>query len=129
MTPCTPLETTAAPQAEAVCLAQPGPVKRDRALLPAGPLAPHPAAPREARPLAVPAAADAVSLGALLRFKALMGREGLAVQVPRMCFDRLYAYECIALAHAGGQDALRRLALELFQAYHRRDEQRHALAA
>jgi hypothetical protein len=123
MTPCTPLEMTAAAQAGAA-----GHALRSEATPPAprGPrLAPSP----RTRPLAVPAAADAVNLGALLRFKALMGREGMAVQVPRMCFDRLYAYECIALAHAGGQDALRRLALELFQAYHRRDEQRHALAA
>ena len=36
----------------------------------------------------------------------------------RMCFDRLYAYERIALAHASSDPALRQLALQLFHACH-----------
>ena len=79
---------------------------------------------------AIPAATPAdIEMGALLRFRSQMAQHGQSVQVARMCFDRLYAYERIATAHATGADALRRLALELFQTYHRRDERRHALAA
>jgi hypothetical protein len=77
-----------------------------------------------------PAAAPAdIEMGALLRFKSHMALQGQPVQVARMCFDRLYAYERIASAHATGADPLQRMALELFQAYHRRDEMRQALAA
>ncbi|HEY9029234.1 MAG TPA: hypothetical protein VIP05_33420 [Burkholderiaceae bacterium] len=61
-----------------------------------------------------------LGIGALLRFKSLMAAEGQPVQLGRMCHDRLYAYERIAAAHAGGREDLRRLALELFQIYHRR---------
>ncbi len=50
-------------------------------------------------------------------FKALMSREGLPVQLSRMLYDRLYAYECIAQAHATGNEPLRRMALQLFQVY------------
>ncbi|OYT89741.1 MAG: hypothetical protein CFE46_04945 [Burkholderiales bacterium PBB6] len=68
-----------------------------------------------------PAAAD-LDMGALLHFRSLMALDGHAVQVARMCYDRLYAYERIATAHGSAHDPLRRLALELFQTYHRRDE-------
>ena len=57
-------------------------------------------------------------LHALQRFHVLMASEGHPVQMARMCFDRLYAYERIALAHASGDPALRRLALQLFHACH-----------
>ena len=76
------------------------------------------------RPVCSPTLADDLGMGALLRFKAMMGAEGQSVHVARMCYDRLYAYERIACAHASARDTLRRLALELFQAYHRRDEVR-----
>jgi hypothetical protein len=72
--------------------------------------------------------ADDLGMGALLRFKTLMKNEGQAVQVARMCYDRLYACDRIALAHASASDPLRRLALELFQAYHRRDDTRNVPA-
>jgi hypothetical protein len=71
-----------------------------------------------------PGLGDDPGMGALLRFKSMMGQEGLSVHVARMCYDRLYAYERIACAQASAHDPLRRLALELFQAYHRRDEAR-----
>ena len=61
-----------------------------------------------------------LGLGALLRFKSLMAAEGHAVELARLCRDNAYAYERIAVAHAGGGVELRRLALELFQIYHRR---------
>ena len=67
-------------------------------------------------------AAPELDMGALLRFKSMMALESENVQLARMCYDRLYAYERIACAHATARDGLRRLALELFQAYHRRDE-------
>ena len=74
-------------------------------------------------------AAEELGMGALLRFRSLMGQQGHSVQVARMCFDKLYAYERIASAHATESEPLRRLALELFQAYHRRDEMRQTLAS
>jgi hypothetical protein len=61
-----------------------------------------------------------LGMGALLRFKSMMAAEGHEVHLARMCYDRLYAYERFAQAHAGSDEALKRLALELFQIYHRR---------
>jgi hypothetical protein len=58
----------------------------------------------------------------LQEFKLLMGLEGWPVQIARMCYDRLYAYERIAQAHASANSALRQVALQLFHAYHRLDE-------
>jgi len=58
--------------------------------------------------------------GALLRLKSLMAGEGLPCDLARLCDDRHYAYERIAAAHATANEPLRRLALELFQIYHRR---------
>ncbi|MCA6214931.1 hypothetical protein KGA65_00080 [Ideonella sp. B7] len=88
--------------------------------------------PAEARPSArralPPSSAD-IDMGALLRFKSMMALEHQPVQVARMCYDRRYAYERIATAHASARDPLRRLALELFQAYHRRELVARATAA
>jgi hypothetical protein len=64
--------------------------------------------------------ADELGVGALLRFKSMMATEGQTVHLARLCYDKLYAYERIAAAHATGDENLRRLALELFQIYHRR---------
>ncbi|MEK8032620.1 hypothetical protein AACH06_17505 [Ideonella sp. DXS29W] len=55
---------------------------------------------------------------ALQRFHRLMTGQGHSVQMTRMCFDRLYAYEQIALAHASGDASLRELALQMFHACH-----------
>lgn len=74
--------------------------------------------PYPAAAIAPPALLPPASLQALQQFRALMGAQGHGVQMARMCFDRLYAYERIALAHAGGDPALRELALQLFQACH-----------
>lgn len=78
------------------------------------------AVPLPARPVL----ADEISLADLSRFKGLMAAEGQTVHVARMCYDRPYAFERIAQAHASAHDPLRRQALTLFQAYHRRDEAR-----
>ncbi len=64
--------------------------------------------------------ADELGIGALLRFKSMMANEGQTVHLARLCYDKLYAYERIAAAHASSDESLRRLALELFQIYHRR---------
>ena len=64
--------------------------------------------------------ADELGIGALLRFKSMMAHEGQTVHLARLCYDKLYAYERIAAAHASSDENLRRLALELFQIYHRR---------
>jgi hypothetical protein len=65
--------------------------------------------------------AEELGVGALLRFKSMMAVEGQTVHLARLCYDKLYAYERIAAAHASSDDGLRRLALELFQIYHRRE--------
>jgi hypothetical protein len=65
--------------------------------------------------------AEELGIGALLRFKSMMAVEGQTVHLARLCYDKLYAYERIAAAHASSDQNLRRLALELFQIYHRRE--------
>lgn len=72
-----------------------------------------------------PPLAPGVSMADLLRFQALMAGEGHAIQVARMCYDRPYAFDCIASAHASAHDPLRRLALHLFRAYEHRADPRH----
>lgn len=86
------------------------------------------AAPDLASPPAGPACGQ-LGVGALLQFRLLMAQEGQSVQVARMAYDRLYAYDRIAAAHACAHDPLRRLALELFQAYHWREQIRTFAAA
>lgn len=80
------------------------------------------AAAPEAMPAPAGPACGELSMGALLHFRSLMALEGQSVQLARMAYDRLYAYDRIAAAHASGHDPLRRLALELFQAYHWREQ-------
>lgn len=55
----------------------------------------------------------------MARFRRLMMYEGWAVDLPRMCVDSAYAYDCLALAHTSNDTALRRAALDLFAAYDR----------
>jgi len=72
-----------------------------------------------------PPLAQGASMADLLRFQALMAGEGHAIQVARMCYDRPYAFDCIASAHASAHDPLRRLALHLFRAYEHNADPRH----
>ncbi len=58
-------------------------------------------------------------LSALARFRRLMNYEGWDVDLPRMCIDTDYAYQCLALAHTSSDEQLRRAALSLFEAYDR----------
>lgn len=69
--------------------------------------------------------ARGASMADMLRFQALMAGEGQTVQVARMCYDRPYAFDCIASAHASASDPLRRLALHLFRAYEQDADPRH----
>lgn len=55
----------------------------------------------------------------LRAFVCAMAAQGVAVQAARLGFDRLYAFECLARAHACHDDALRALAVELFAAFER----------
>ncbi|MBN8487222.1 MAG: hypothetical protein J0M20_05795 [Burkholderiales bacterium] len=75
-----------------------------------------------------PPLARGVSMNELLRFQALMAGEGQTVQLARMCYDRPYAFDCIACAHASANDPLRRLALQLFKAYEQDEGHRQLLA-
>ena len=61
-----------------------------------------------------------VAPAALRRFARLMAGQGIAVQLARMGYDRLYAFECLARAHACDDRALRALALRLFDAFDRK---------
>lgn len=56
----------------------------------------------------------------LRRYARRMAQRGTPVQLARMGYDRLYAFECLARAHACEDDALRGLALALFDAFERR---------
>ena len=51
------------------------------------------------------------------RFARRMAVRGHGVQLARMGYDRIYALECLALAHAGADEALRADALRLFTAF------------
>ncbi|WIT11754.1 hypothetical protein PFX98_23185 [Paucibacter sediminis] len=52
----------------------------------------------------------------------LMQGEGMSLQPTRMLYDRLYAFERLAAAHASGQAALQALAMRLFGDYQRAGE-------
>lgn len=52
----------------------------------------------------------------------LMQVEGLGLQPTRMLYDRLYAFERLAAAHASGNTPLQALAMRLFGDYQRAGE-------
>jgi hypothetical protein len=56
---------------------------------------------------------------AMARFRRLMNYEGWDVDLPRMCVDTAYAYQCLATAHTSNDPRLRQAALGLFEAYDR----------
>ncbi|WP_425261142.1 hypothetical protein ACPOLB_09720 [Rubrivivax sp. RP6-9] len=55
----------------------------------------------------------------MARFRRQMQHQGHEVDLARMCIDRAYACECLALAHASSDERLRQEALALFAAYDR----------
>ncbi len=67
----------------------------------------------------------ALPLGGRVRTRSLraflraMARQGVKVQAARLGYDRRYAFECFAAAHASDDARLRALALELFDAFGR----------
>lgn len=63
------------------------------------------------------AALPSTNLLLLARFRELMAEHGWPVQVARMLFDRLYAFEQLAQAHSSAKPELQSLALELFKSY------------
>ena len=69
----------------------------------------------------IPASASvlAMPIMAMARFRRLMNYEGRDVDLPRMCVDTAYAYECLAVAHTSSDERLRKAALALFEAYDR----------
>ncbi len=66
-------------------------------------------------PALVPGACLSRSL--LAQFAAGARAAGLVVGPQRMRYDRRYAQQCLAAAHALGDEALRALALRLFEQY------------
>ncbi|MCX2862737.1 hypothetical protein OOZ63_12910 [Paucibacter sp. PLA-PC-4] len=69
--------------------------------------------------LSIAGPVDGVQLQA---FQSLMQQAGLRLQPTRMLYDRLYAFERLAEAHASGNQALRELAMQLFDSYQRAGE-------
>jgi hypothetical protein len=71
------------------------------------------------------ARAVALPLGGRVRpatlhaFVRSMAAQGLTVQAARLGYDRLYAFDCLARAHACDDAGLRALALDLFDAFER----------
>lgn len=63
-----------------------------------------------------------IDMAELQAFARLMHAQGLPLQPTRMIYDRLYAFDCLAMAHGSGHDALQRLALHIFDAYQARGE-------
>jgi hypothetical protein len=61
----------------------------------------------------------AMPIMAMARFRRLMNDEGWEVDLPRMCVDTAYAYQCLATAHTSSDLRLRQAALGLFEAYDR----------
>lgn len=60
-----------------------------------------------------------ISRALLADLQAGMRALGLPVQLPRMRYDRIYARQVLTLAHGLGDEALRALALRLFEHYQR----------
>ncbi len=73
-------------------------------------------------PARAPAAVFTLPVMTLARLQRLMQYEGKNVDLPRLCIDTAYAYDCLATAHASSDERLRRLALELFDAFGRNSE-------
>jgi hypothetical protein len=61
-----------------------------------------------------------VKTATLARFARAMASQGHRVQMARLGYDRLYALDCFARAHASPDAALRADALELFAAFEKR---------
>ena len=63
-----------------------------------------------------------IDMAELQAFSRLMEAQGLPLQPTRMIYDRLYAFDCLALAHDSGNAALQRMARHIFDAYQSRGE-------
>lgn len=66
--------------------------------------------------------AGAVALSDLQDFQRLLQAEGQGLQPTRMLYDRLYAFERLAAAHASANPALQQLAMQLFNRYQQAGE-------
>lgn len=75
-------------------------------------LRPQTIAPDLASPLAGP-----VDGAELQRFAQLMAQQNIALQATRMLYDRQYAFDRLAQAHASADEALRELAQRMFQRF------------
>jgi hypothetical protein len=80
------------------------------------------AAPVHALPVLGLTLSSGIAPEELQAFTRLMQAEGLPLQPTRMIYDRLYAFERLALAHGSGQRALQQMALHLFDVYQSRGE-------
>lgn len=70
-------------------------------------------------PAPLRAAVADVPVARLTDFRDLMTMEGWAVDLARMCHDRIYAYERMAQAHTSASRRLRIAAVSLFADYER----------
>jgi hypothetical protein len=71
-----------------------------------------------AAPVALPIG-GCVKPATVRAFVRAMQAQGIAVQPARLGYDRLYAFDCFARAHACNDETLRALAVEMFAAFER----------
>lgn len=58
-----------------------------------------------------------IKAATLRAFVRAMAQQGVKVQAARLGYDRRYAFDCLAQAHACHDAPLRALAVELFEAF------------
>lgn len=87
--------------------------------LPSLPADVWPAGPAVPAAAVVPALVPAACIGRdlLAGFASAMHAQGLALAPQRLRYDRLYAFERMAAAHAAGDPGLRAQALRLFELF------------
>jgi len=66
--------------------------------------------------------AGPTGMDTLWQLQDLMAAQGMSLQATRMVYDRHYALERLACAHARGDATLQALAQEVFDSYQRRGE-------
>jgi len=87
------------------------------------PLPAHHCRPQRSSPIVDPAYSPALVPTAALPTRLLqdfgmaMRKQGHNPMLQRMCYDRSYAFDCMAQAHASTDEGLRKLALALFAQY------------
>jgi hypothetical protein len=75
------------------------------------------------------AASLAIEAGKLTAFSRLMAQHGFELDTSRLFFDPFYAYRRLALAHTSNDEALKALAIEMFEKYKALERRRRDVSA